>query len=258
MITIDKLCYQSGLRYVNAGEKFAFAMITLLICVMSRSIACAGIVLAITGILTIWKGGIPVFRYLKLMTIPLAFLILSTLAIIVNVSHSPQDLLTISLGSWYLGITRSSLLYAVQLVATALGAVSCLYFLSLSTPMPDILQVLRTLHCPALLCELMLLIYRFIFVLMEVASAITISQHSRLGNRNYRTSLKSFGALASVLLIRSFKRAGALYDAMEARCYDGTIRVLNESFPPKAREILCFLLLDLLLIVVTVLERILI
>ena len=29
MIVIDKLCYQSKLRYENAGEKFAFAVITL-------------------------------------------------------------------------------------------------------------------------------------------------------------------------------------------------------------------------------------
>ena len=41
MIVIDKLCYQSRLRYENPGEKFAFAVITLCICVMSRSIAVA-------------------------------------------------------------------------------------------------------------------------------------------------------------------------------------------------------------------------
>ena len=84
MIVIDKLCYQSKLRYENPGEKFAFAVITLCICVMSRSIAVACIVLAVTGILTVWKGGIPVSRYLKFLTIPLAFLLLSTLAIILN------------------------------------------------------------------------------------------------------------------------------------------------------------------------------
>lgn len=50
MIVIDKLCYHSRLRYENAGEKFAFAIITLCICVMSRSIAVAGIVLAVTGV----------------------------------------------------------------------------------------------------------------------------------------------------------------------------------------------------------------
>ena len=31
MIVIDKLCYHSRLRYENAGEKFAFAIITLCI-----------------------------------------------------------------------------------------------------------------------------------------------------------------------------------------------------------------------------------
>lgn len=56
MIVIDKLCYNSRLRYENASEKFAFAVITLCICVMSRSTAVAGIVLAVTGILTVWKG----------------------------------------------------------------------------------------------------------------------------------------------------------------------------------------------------------
>lgn len=61
MIVIDKLCYQSKLRYENAGEKFAFAVITLCICVMSRSAAVAGIVLAATGILTVFYGGVPVF-----------------------------------------------------------------------------------------------------------------------------------------------------------------------------------------------------
>lgn len=255
MITIDKLCYQSGLRYVNAGEKFAFAVITLLLCVISRSAACACIVLAATGTLTVWKGGVPVFRYLRFLLLPLAFLILSTLAIVLNISRAPADLFAIPLGGWYLTGSRQALSYALQLILTALSAVSCLYFLSFSTPMPDLLNVLGKLRCPRLLLELMLLIYRFIFILMSVASSITVSQHSRLGNRNYRTSLKSFGALASVLLLRSFQRANALYDAMEARCYDGTIRVLNENFPPKPREILLIAGFDLLLLLFVLSER---
>ena len=89
MITIDKLCYNSKLRYENAGEKFAFAMITLLFCVMSRSIVVACIVLAVTGILTVYKGGIPFSRYIHFLTVPLAFLILSTIAIVLNLKHEP-------------------------------------------------------------------------------------------------------------------------------------------------------------------------
>ena len=255
MLTIDKLCYNSKLRYVNAGEKFAFTMITLLLCVCSRSIVIACIVLTATGILTVYKGGIPLFRYVRFMTVPLAFLILSTLAIIFNISRTPLDLFAIPIGNWYLTGSKEAILYALQLILTALSSVSCLYFLSFNTPMPDILNVLGSLHCPKILMELMLLIYRFIFILLSVSSAITNSQHSRLGNKDYKTSLKSFSALASVLLVRSFKRANALYDAMESRCYDGTIRVLNETYPPDKRHILAIIIFETLLLLLTILER---
>lgn len=254
MIVIDKLCYNSKLRYVNAGEKFAFAMLTLLACVVSRSIVIACIVLAVTGILTVYKGGIPVSRYLHFMTVPLVFLLLSTLAIMVNISKTPLDLFAFSIGNFYLTGSRASLLYAIQLILTALASVSCLYFLSFNTTMPDILNVLRRLHCPRLLIELMLLIYRYIFVLLEISSAISISQHSRLGNKDYRTSLHSFSALVSALFIRAMKKSNALYDAMESRCYDGTIRVLIENYPPKAREILWIVLFELLLLTLMILN----
>lgn len=249
MITIDKLCYNSKLRYVNAGEKFAFAMITLLLCVMSRSIAAACIVLAVTGILTVYKGGIPFFRYLHFLTVPLAFLLLSTLAIIVNIRREPLDLFALSFGNWYVTGSSASALYAMQLILTALSSVSCLYFLSFSTPMPDILDVLKKLHCPKLLIELMLLIYRFIFILLETASAISTSQNSRLGNKDYKTSLKSFGALGSALMIRAVKRSNLLYNAMEARCYDGTILVLSEHNPPKKQHIILIILFEAFLFI---------
>ena len=252
MITIDKLCYHSKLRYCNAAEKFAFSVLTILFCVVSRSAVIAGIVLLTTGILTVWKGGIPFLRYLKFLTVPLVFLILSTLAIIVNFSESPMDLFAIPLGNWYLTGSLHSLIYAGRLILTALSSVSCLYFLSLNTPMTDILSVLDRLHCPNLIIQLMLLIYRFIFLLMEIASAITTAQNSRLGNKDFRTSCRSFSAMASALFLRAIRKSSILYDAMESRCYNGTIRVLTEQFPPRKAEIFAIILFELLLLLLTV------
>lgn len=255
MITIDKLCYNSKLRYENAGEKFAFSVITLCICVMSRSVEVAVIVLAATGILTVWKGGVPVLRYFKFLTIPLAFLFLSTAAVMFNIKKTPMDFLAVPVGDWYITASHYSFFYGIQLILTALAAVSCLYFLAFSTPVPDILGVLQKLHCPGLLIELMLLIYRFIFVLMETASAISVSQNCRLGNKDYRTSLKSFGLLGSGLMIRAVKRASRLYDAMEARCYDGTIRVLTENRAPKKKVIAAIVLFDAALLMFALWRR---
>lgn len=255
MLTIDKLCYHSKLRYVNAMEKFAFAVITLLFCVFSRSIAVAGIVLVATGILTIYKGGIPLLCYLRYLAAPLVFLILSTFAIILNVSRTPLDLFAIPIGNYYLTGSLQSTLYAIQLIMTALSAVSCLYFLSFNTPIPDILIVLAKLHCPKIIIELMLLIYRYIFILLSTASAITTSQNSRLGNRNYKSACKAFASMLAVLFIRSIKRSSALYDAMEARCYDGTIHVLNENYPPKQKHIVLLLIFELFLFCIYILTK---
>ena len=252
MIVIDKLCYNSNLRYVNAGEKFAFALITLCMCIISRSILMAVLVLIVNGILTVGKGGIPFFRYWKLLMIPLVFLLLSTLAILINFSKTPLDAYAIPVGSIYITSSWHSVYGGLQLIFTALASVSCLYFLSLNTPMTDILNELRKLHVPGLIIELMLLIYRYIFVLLEVAGNILTSQNSRLGNRDFKTSCKSFGGMVSVLFVRAMKKSGALYDAMESRCYDGTIHVLTENYPPKAKEIAGIACFEILLLILTI------
>lgn len=252
MIVIDKLCYYSKLRYVNAGEKFVYSILTLLFCVISRSITVALIVLVVNGILTVWKGGIPLSRYRKLMMIPLVFLFLSTIAIILNFSQVPLNAFALPIGKYYITSSWDSLEFGIQLILTALASVSCLYFLSLNTPMTDILLVLSRIHCPDLLIELMMLIYRFIFVLLEISSAISTAQDSRLGNKDYKTAVKSFGSLASVLFLRAMKKSNALYDAMESRCYDGKIRVLNENYPPKKKEILWIACFQIFLLGVTI------
>lgn len=50
MIAIDKFCYISRLRYVNASEKFALAVITLLICIAGQSFVISAAVLAVMGV----------------------------------------------------------------------------------------------------------------------------------------------------------------------------------------------------------------
>ena len=250
MIAIDKLCYTSRLRKKNGTVKFTYAMATLLILVISRSVPAAIIVLLLNAYLTIRKGGVSCRRYLHFMTVPVIFLFLSTLAILFHVRKEPMDLFALPLWSRYLTVSREGLQYSVQLILTALASVSCLYFLSMTTPMPDILNVLHKLRCPRLLGELMLLIYRYIFVLLDTAGKIRISQQSRLSNKDYRTAVKSFGALGSVLMIRAISRSKALYDAMEARCYDGRIQVLSEENPPEKKDVALIILFESFLLVI--------
>mgnify|MGYP001623850590 FL=1 len=250
MLLIDKLSYQSKLRYVNASEKLVYALLTLALCVLSRSVKVAVLVFAVNGVLTVGKGEIPLFRYIKLLMIPLAFLAAGTAAVMINVSRTPMDAFALPAGEWYITGSCEGIRRGLRLCVTALSAVSSLYFLSLNTVMTDILCACRKLHFPSLLTELMLLIYRFIFVLFETASSITVSQQSRLGNRSIKTRIRSFGKLGSSLFILALKRSGALYDAMESRCYDGSIRVLSREQPAKAGEIAVIALYGAVLVLV--------
>lgn len=244
MLEIDKLCYTSGLRYCNAGEKCFFSLVSILLCIGSRSIWAALAVLAVTTILSVTKGHISFSRWMHFLALPFAFLLLSTLAILVNISNTPLDAFAVSIGSFYLTGSKEGILLALQLILTALASVSCLYFLSFHTPVTDILAVLESCHIPRTLIELMMLTYRFIFLLLETASFMMLAQDSRLGNKNLRTAIKSRGLLASTLFIRSMHQAEALYDSMEARCYDGQIRVLKESHPPRPKELAAIFLFE--------------
>jgi cobalt/nickel transport system permease protein len=253
MIIIDKLAYSSKLRYKNPAVKAAFAVGSLLICVGARSFVISLIIVTVMAGLTVLFNKISIPRYIRLMGIPFGFMVLSTIAIVINITDKPMDLASFPIGSKYLAVSWHSLTEGARLVAVALASVSCLYFLTLSTAMLDILAVLRKLHCPKIMIELMMLIYRYIFVILDMASAITTSQNCRLGNKDFMTELKSVGQMLAVLLIRSLRKSSLLFESMESRCYDGEIKVLNEYFPAEARDIAgvaCFLLSMLVIAVI--------
>ena len=257
MTGIDKWSYSSGLSHVSPEEKFAYAAATMLVCVVSRSVLAAGIALAASAFLNVKKGKLPAGRYLRFLMVPLAFLVLSTPAVFVNVSETPMDAYAVAVGHFYITSSRRGILNGMQMILTAMASISCLYVLSLNTPMTEILDVLKKLHVPAVLIELMLLTYRFIFILLEEARAVLTAQKARLGNRDVKTAVRSFGQMASVLFVRALKRSDALYHAMEARCYDGLLKVLGKKYAVSRRRVWVLAGFEALLAAAAVWEKLL-
>lgn len=116
----------------------------------------------------------------------------------------------------------------------ALGAVGCLYFLSLSTPVPELLDALRRARVPEVVGDLAVLIYRYIFILFATFRSMRDAAASRLGYAGPVRSLRTTGRVYGGLLAHSFQRAQACFDAMESRCYDGGIRFLTREKPVRA------------------------
>ncbi|MBU3143715.1 cobalt ECF transporter T component CbiQ [Clostridium sp. CF012] len=249
MISIDKLSYISRLRKVNPMEKFIFAILTMLLSIYLNNILTSVIVIILMGFITVYKGKIPLNSYLILMFIPLGFLIIGVITIAINIGdYSSQTIFGFSILNVKFGCTSESIIESIKVLFRSLAAVSCLYFLSLSTPIVELLSVLKKLKVPKLFVELMSLIYRFIFIILETVNMIYISQNSRLGYSNLKTSYNSLGKLIGALFLSSYKRSQDMYTALESRCYDGDINVLENTYKTSYMNLVMIIVLQIFLI----------
>lgn len=233
ILTLDTLAAHSGLRGVSPALKTFFSVATLLLCVGAAD-AVVGMAVAVSMIVMMWKlSKIHLESVMRLLRIPLLFLLASYLVILLEWMKSPGGIWQLQLGGGWLGITENSLHQAVTLFFQAMGSVCCLFFLSTSTPMPQLIEVLRKCHLPELMIELMYLIYRYLFVLLEVQRQMTVAATARLGYADWKRSLITVGKISGGLLASSFRRSNACYDAMEARGYQGKLVFLSHT--PKLR-----------------------
>ncbi|WP_442935404.1 cobalt ECF transporter T component CbiQ [Niameybacter sp.] len=257
MKAIDQYAYHSPLRKFDPLQKSLFCFLILFTCLIAHSLFVFISVTILMGCLTIFKGRTSFRLYCTLLSIPLTFLILSLLTLLFDFSTDNTIFLwSIHIFYAYMGITITSINTCIFLFFKVLASISCLYFLCLSTPINDILRVFEKWHCPTLLIELMALIYRFIFVLIDIASTMYTAQVARLGYQGFRIGLRSFGILLSSLLVRTLKMNHALYTALECRGYTGSLQTLHEDYY-QSFSYLYFFLIEGILIILIVIESIL-
>ena len=249
MINIDQYAYASKLKTIDPMQKFIFSMLTLCVCLWADQIIISIVICFIMGYVTIKLGGTPLPVFVKLLFVPMTFLVIGVLTIAFNISSRPEIFyVSIPIGHTYLGVSKLGILQAIRLFFKVFGSVSCLYFLSLSTPMVDVLSVLRRLKVPSLVVEMMSLIYRFIFVLLETADKMVISQNARLGYINLKRGYHSLGTLASTLFIRAYKKSNDLYTSLESRGYEGDLNVIEQPYEKSTKIIMAAFIVNILLI----------
>lgn len=112
---------------------------------------------------------------------------------------------------------RAGLAEAGLLASRVLGASAVLVLLGSTVPVPRLAAALRWLRVPALLVELLLLIYRFTFVLLDRAESGADALRLRLGWADRRRRLASSGQLAGLVLLRAVDQSARTAEAMRLR-----------------------------------------
>lgn len=256
-LSINFYAQSSKLNSINSNIKIFFAIIMLIFCVGANSIIISLEIAVIMLYITVFKGKIKIDYYFSLLTLPFSFIILSSIAILFNISDKPLGYINISIFNYFICITKKSEYSAMLLITKAVGALSCLYMLSLSTPINEIISVLNKLKIPSVVVELMYLIYRYIFILLNIQNNMAIAAKSRLGNLGLKSKYYTFLSIASNLLILSLKKSSTFFDAMEARCYEGNLCFLEEQKPICKKDILIFSGLSLIIFISFIVYKIL-
>lgn len=181
-------------------------------------------------ILSVAWARLPAGFVLRLMLAEGGFLVAGVLGVAVSIS-TPPSLDAAALGPFWLNLTPASLYLASMLLARSLSCAVAMNFLALTTPLVDLVDLLRRAHAPDLLIDLMTLIYRFIFTLLDCPDRMVTAQEVRMGFSGWRTSLHSAAQIGANLFIEAFRRSRRLETALEGRGWDGSsLHVLPQEY----------------------------
>ncbi|KAI7253812.1 hypothetical protein KC345_g11325, partial [Hortaea werneckii] len=156
----------------------------------------------------------------------LLFYALSVPALLVEFGHpaaGEAGVFRISESHIPLYITAAGLQRAGELLARVAACMSCFFFLMFTTPFSELLQVLRRLRMPQIVLELMLIMYRFLFLLNDAAHGLMLARRLRGGRRGYKARLLETAAMAGALFGNTMHRYYGLSHGLLTRGFTGEI-----------------------------------
>jgi cobalt/nickel transport system permease protein len=222
--TLDGYAHSNGLRNANVSFKVLFAILTMVVCLLSTSPVVPLIITLLISLIIILKAHIPLKFYLKFLSIPFIFGFLTFVFMALFFGTGEN---WFNIGLFNLAVYKDGFNLGLLVFARILGGFSCLAFLALTTPMTELFSVLENLKIPKIVLEIAMLMYRFIFVFLGEAENMYHSQKTRLGYSGLKSTYHSLGMLASNLFIRTWLQGEQVYIAMESRCYDGSIKTFK-------------------------------
>lgn len=162
---------------------------------------------------------------LKLLLARLAFPAGMVLMLILLMAFTQGEKILVTFAFWgaNLPMREEGLLRGMLTGSRVMGAVGVVLLLSTVTPAHKIFIALRWFRIPAAWIEIAMLMYRYVFCLLDRAVDTAEAQRVRLGYLGMRRSLNSLATLAGAVLLGSLDQAQKTQEAMLMRGYSGAI-----------------------------------
>jgi cobalt/nickel transport system permease protein len=256
-LQLDTFAYTNKLSTLPPEHKLLFATFLLGMSLFAHPVTQVLIITWI-GIWVVIYAQIPLSIYWRSLYLVILFWLSSLPALVINLV--PLEHLTavqadvywgLAVGNQYLywGLQGSS--QALGIFLRAIAATSCLYFVMLTVPFNALLRIFTKLGLPLVISEILLLMYRFIFLLLATATALWTAQQSRLGYQTWRRYFYSLSLLVRQLFQDTIYQYHQSYLALQTRGFQGKFQVNNFAIYHKSQRYLlegiigCFVLVGL-------------
>lgn len=122
-------------------------------------------------------------------------------------------------------MTESSFNKAWIIFVRAVAGVTLMLSFACSTPIPHLAHALRSVKCPDEITELIVLIYRYAFLLLERFLVMIDAAQCRLGYNGPVTAIKSYAGAMAGTFIFSLELADKSESSLACRNYKGSFPV---------------------------------
>ena len=158
---MDYIAHNNALTESNPYVKLFLTIILLALTLILDNLYFDVLIFVVMSIVILGVAKINYRSYLKFLSIPMAFLVITCIFLVFFFGKGEVIYET---GIFGIVVRSDSLHYAIYTFMRVIGCLPCLGFLALTTPIANILHCLESLKVPKILIEIALLMYNTIVV----------------------------------------------------------------------------------------------
>ncbi|WP_262920272.1 cobalt ECF transporter T component CbiQ [Parabacteroides sp. FAFU027] len=204
------------LSHVHPINKVMFFLLFIVFAFLSKSVG----FLCLQGLsivaFILFSVKMPKSVLLKMLLLPFGFVLLGILPLVIT--REPDLIMKLWKG-W--GVSSNGLQQSELILSRSFALTTAMYWFILVTSVQELVYIFRKIKLPALFIDVLLLVYRNIFLLLGVSNQIHRTQTCRMGYNNARNGYRSLVSLMGQTFVLSYYRADRQYNSVLTRGYQG-------------------------------------
>ncbi len=241
MFAIDEIAYASPAKSWPPLGKLLLTLSLLISSLIAGTIIIPLVVLAIGGGMLAYSTR---FRFPRVVALALldGVVVIAVGAAIIALVTGGTPIWQMAWGPLVMAVSAHGLDLAVLVFVRAIAGVTVMLFFATSTPIPHFAHAMRRLRIPVEISELVILVYRYSFLILEESERMYVAATCRLGFVGFRNSLRTTAKLAVGMFIRSIEMAERSQIALCCRNFKGDF----PTYRPPARTSMGWVIVSIL------------